>query len=317
MNTQKRSGHIQVFEDDQHFLVRIHPDLRERAKQIQGRQWDGNRRVWVYPKNPRTYAALVEEFKADSDNFTIQPPAVGPSTPMKSPFDDTLDHEFEEQILEEIRSLGDIGQGQDRIYSELERIRIVLEILKDETLNQTRTLEEVLEHQADPPSDQNLAVQPVEVPPDSLDLTKQKEIELLEKSLVFIAYCASGKKQSFLDWVSQHEPLRKPSAFVTRTHEYIKRQLMKLLGEESLRAKFGELVQRIKDEKLIYYGQEDSPPSPVNILLTLNSHRNRFGHADLIEQGEEWSRSILYLMNLAMVWPKVIIDEEESAKSMQ
>ena len=48
-NPNKR-GPIEVFEDDTHFLVRIHPEDRERAKQIPGKQWDGNRKVWAYTK---------------------------------------------------------------------------------------------------------------------------------------------------------------------------------------------------------------------------------------------------------------------------
>ncbi len=53
-NCQKL-GPIEVSEDNRHFLVRIHPEDRGRAKKIAGRQWDGERRVWVYSKNIRSF----------------------------------------------------------------------------------------------------------------------------------------------------------------------------------------------------------------------------------------------------------------------
>ena len=64
-NTNKQ-GPIRVTEDDSHFLVEIHPNDRDRAKMIPGRQWDGKRVAWVYDKTPDTYTALVSEFKRDA-----------------------------------------------------------------------------------------------------------------------------------------------------------------------------------------------------------------------------------------------------------
>ncbi|HEY9903364.1 MAG TPA: hypothetical protein V6D43_13225, partial [Candidatus Sericytochromatia bacterium] len=64
----EKFGHIEVSEDDTHFLVRIHPGNRDRAKKIFGRQWDGVRKAWVYPKEPSIYEALVDEFQKDADN---------------------------------------------------------------------------------------------------------------------------------------------------------------------------------------------------------------------------------------------------------
>lgn len=96
---------IEVFEDDTHFLVRIHPENRDRAKKIVGRQWDGGRRAWVYLKDQSTYEALVEEFKKDADSFNIRRPKTerppGSKPPVREPEDNEID---EDQLLEEIPS---------------------------------------------------------------------------------------------------------------------------------------------------------------------------------------------------------------------
>lgn len=60
---------IKVTEDDTHFLVRIHSDNRERTKSIPNRQWDGDRKVWVYAKDLAIYDALIAEFWKGADRF--------------------------------------------------------------------------------------------------------------------------------------------------------------------------------------------------------------------------------------------------------
>lgn len=307
-------GPIEVTEDETHFLVRIHPENRDRAKRIPERQWDGERKVWVYPKDPATYDALVAEFQKDADTFTARRPKTKRPAGIKPPIDEPGEDEFEAQLLEEIRSLGGIGEGQGKIYGELEQIRALLESLREVGANHDRALDELRDTQAEthqtvlklePSPAQSIQTEPIEVLPEHLDLTRQKELELVERALILVACFASGEEPSFLDWISKYHPLSRPIEFVNDSHELVRERLSRIVGDENSRTSFSTLVKRIGDEKLIYNTPND-PTRVIPTLLTLNTIRNRFAHPQgEFNQWERWSRSLLYLINLAHVWSKL------------
>ena len=316
----EKLGSIEVFEDDTHFLVRIHPENRDRAKKIVGRQWDGDRKAWVYSKDPLTYEALKEEFQQDADSFEIRRPKTKRPPGIKPPVEELDNDELEDQFLEESRSLGEIGESQEKMYGELEQIREMLGSLKDVSANQSRILEEVRGTQEEatkvlikfePLTQQTTKAETVEVFPDSLDLTKQREVELFEKAIVMVACRTAKEQRSFCEWVSKYKPLREPSGFVIKTHEFLKKQLGRLVEDDNPHIKFHALIIKARDERLIYRDERNPADRPISILFTLNEHRNCFGHPDF-DQWEEWNRSILYLMNLALVWSKVVIEVENS-----
>jgi hypothetical protein len=304
-------GLIEVFEDDEHFLVRIHPGNRDRAKKISRRQWDGNRKVWVYPKDRETYEALVEEFQKDADKFDIRLPKTQRPPGMKPPVKETDDDEFEEPEYS--------NEGTEKIHITLDSIQVVLESLREDASHQNRTLEELRVTQKEAanaliklnPSAQN-GVNPLPIPPDRLDLAKRKDIELLEKALIEIACRTANKQKSFCDWIDKYKPLDRPRDFVSETHELLKEQLGKLVEDEDPRTDFRELVDKAKNENLFYSDRFD-PIKPIPILGHLNAIRNRFIHPrGEFNQPERWSKAIIYLINLSLVWSKVVIEEEDN-----
>ena len=316
-------GSIEVFEDDTHFLVRIHPENRDRAKKIVGRQWDGDRKAWVYPKDPLAYEALKEEFQQDADSFEIRRPKTKRPFGIKPPVEELDDDELEDQVSEASRSLGEIGESQEKMYGELEQIREMLGSLRDASANQSRILEEVRGTQDETANvltkfeastQQTIQAETIEVLPDSLDLAKQKDIELLEKVLLLIVCSTANNQKSFCKWVHKHQPLRSPTAFVTQTHEFLKGQLGKIVGDENGRMSFNALVGKANADRLIYFDHNNLTEEPILILKCLNFHRNYLAHPpENSNQWEEWKHSILYLMNLPLVWSKVVIDEESDA----
>lgn len=309
-------GPIEVFEDNTHFLVRIHPQNRDRAKKIVGRQWDGDRKAWVYSKDPLTYEALIEEFQKNADSFNIRRPKTKRPTGIKPPVkelgnEESDNDEFEDRLLEEIRPLGGIDESQEKVYSELEEIREMLGSLRDFSSNQSRILEEFCENHIEKPIREKVSTKTIEVLPRSLDLNKQREIELFEEALITLA-CSTAKQQiSFREWVRKYKPLRDPSGFVMKTHEFLKRQLGKLVGDENPYTKFDFLIRKARNENFIYRDEKNPADKPISILFTLNDHRNCFGHS-YFDELEERTRAIIYLMNLALVWSKIVIEVEDS-----
>ena len=76
---------IKIKEMENEYLLSIPPDQKERARGIQGRKWDPQRRCWVYPRTIRMYNALVAEF---GDDLTPESSFTSPEgySPVVSPF---------------------------------------------------------------------------------------------------------------------------------------------------------------------------------------------------------------------------------------
>lgn len=310
-NAQK-FGPIEVTQDNNHFLVRIHPDNRDRAKKIAGRQWDGERKVWVYPKDLQTYDALVAEFKKDADTFDIRKPKTKHPPDIKPPAEETDGEEFEE-----LRSIGELDDGHGKIHGQIDRICDMLESLNELASNQNRSLEELRDHQTEAakilkriesPPKETIKTEKVEVLPELLDFNNPEERPLIEKALLAVACGTSNESKSFQKWVESHSPLENPDRFVTATHEELKQQLEKIV-ETGPGVTFYKLVQLAQRDNLIYEGEE--PIKVFRILYSLNDIRNRFDHPRNFQWHERWARCILYLMNLALVWRKIMMDTED------
>jgi hypothetical protein len=317
-------GPIVVIEDATHFIVRIHPENRDRAKKISGRQWDGDRRAWVYPKNQSIYEALVAEFQKDADKFDIRrPEAEGP--PGNKPRAKEPAEKFENQLLKDLLSTGDLGESRGRIHSELQQLRGLLESLKEGTDNQSRTLEELrgTQEQAakiliqfEKSTQQQNKPEVITVVPDRLGLAKQEEIRLFERALITVASLTIGReeeKRSFLDWMTKQQPLFRATDFVNASHEFLKKQLHKIVGDENPRISFASLLEKARNLNIFYDDQSrsDSMIRPIAGLTTLNVIRNHLAHPpENFNRWERWNGSILYLMNLALIWSKVVIQTE-------
>lgn len=63
---------IDIKETTTEYLVFVPFAQKERAKSIEGRQWDGQRKCWVYPKTKRVLNELIAEFGDDVPEFTSQ-----------------------------------------------------------------------------------------------------------------------------------------------------------------------------------------------------------------------------------------------------
>ena len=65
------TSEIRIEQTDNEYLLYIPFDQKERAREIDGRRWDPERRCWVYPRNKRMYQALVSEFGVDLTESSV------------------------------------------------------------------------------------------------------------------------------------------------------------------------------------------------------------------------------------------------------
>ena len=98
---------IRIQETKTEYLLSIPPAQKERAKGIQGRIWDRQRRCWVYQRNTRMYHALVAEFGDDlTSESSFTPPQTIPGQDRSNDQDATeLQQNIEriDQTLSELR----------------------------------------------------------------------------------------------------------------------------------------------------------------------------------------------------------------------
>jgi len=315
------SGPVVITESPNHFLVRISSEIAESARKIPGRQWDGNRKMWVFPKDAATFDALEAEFKAVADVFAIRRPHIGDTSPPKSNSNAAsemslespkTEEEFEEHLTVVAQHEPDDGQGIESLY------RVLLGMQEGMAEHQ-RMLEVVIQKNDElterlagldfPKHPKSKEIQIVKEAPELLDLTKTADLKLLEKALIGVAFVTCGRDQTFMNWAMRHEPVLKPFEFVHTTHELLKQQLEKIAGWGP-EAAFWELVDFIRKEELIFCDRSD-PIQVFHILGAMNAMRKVFGHPRTsIGEAERMTRSILYLMNLALVWRRVMVDED-------
>lgn len=322
-----KSGPIVVSHDDYNYLVHIHPEDRERAKRIAGRKWDGERRVWVYEINMPIYQALIKEFKHDADYFNIDPPFPG-NAPVSLPsIPETPDPDY----LEDVPFGDDDEEDQESVNIEegFENITKILEPLADQISQQSRELKELREAHAKSiktvkalksstdkalksSTKQKKQIERVEVDvevevlPESLDLGKSTEMELFENALISLAHNTSKENESFLDWIKRYTPFQNPARFIMDTHEMLKEKLEMLVKQSDSVSTFAQLIYKSRDEGVFF----NNPKEMIAMLWSLNAIRNDFSHPRDLHQLDRQAKSIVYLMHLALIWSRVMVEGE-------
>ena len=138
---------------------------------------------------------------------------------------------------------------------------------------------------------------------------KDNEFEMvsdqaLELSLMMIAFEASGRDESFKLYLEQHQPITKPERFITRTHEFLQKELSKVAGlEYNSHLRFHEIVYHLRGSELL---NNDKRIDVYHTLNALNAYRNVIAHPKKdLSDSELKSYAISYLMSLAYIWDEV------------
>ena len=307
----RHKGPIVITQITDHYLVRIPVSQGDRARKISNYQWDGNRKIWVYPKTSESFDALENEFKSDADVFALQRPITElPTTEEKIDAGEVpVEKEDETSPQEEPprnELLGEIPQ--------------MLHGLQDNQENHNRNQQDILSKQ----NEINQRLSKIEVKsgkvskdiklvtelPKMLDLGNSEHLALFERSLILVAYLNAEESKSFQKWVFRQSPLKSPSEFVTNTQEYLKSHLEKITGKNQ-ESKFWELVNEIKTQGLIYCENDNDYKEIFQQLHRLQKIRNDFSHLrQHLSHPQKAALSIRYLMDLSSVWQKVIVEDE-------
>lgn len=163
---------------DKELLLFIHPQLKEKAKIIQGHSWDGNRGCWVYPRSKEVYDAILLEFGDGLVNELQQDQFV-----KKKPIDtgnDSLQGEIERLKAENARFSEKI-----RLYEQKEKKSFELSTPAHEKLQEIERANEGLKLEIVRQKGENANLREriglyVESEKRSLELSKSTDERLLE-----------------------------------------------------------------------------------------------------------------------------------------
>lgn len=284
-----RSG-IEVSETDDAYLVKIHPNDKERAKRIVGRRWDWKLKRWVYPKTVGSFDALRAEFGQDAILFEISEPLPAlDQRPVAQLADDPAVEDWREPTATDPREVEGFTELAASLASVLAAIRGV-----ERSTSQIRTLIE--DEYAKPTGSED------EASDDAV------EHSVLEAGLKSLAFSAAGDDPSFREWLSGVNPILDPFQFVSRTHEILRASLLEYGGDKAdSRIPFGKVVSDLRERELL-------PRRPFNVpqaLFAMNDHRNWFAHPTDARESEATVRSLIYLLNLGLIWQLVSAPVDE------
>lgn len=295
-NHTSQSSPVEVTENDVQFMVKIPAGQRERASKIPGRRWNPEIQRWVYPKTLPVYEALSEEFKRNAAVFDIRKPkSIRLPLPKSLPIEEDQTFEEWQDLTDKTSEIHEKFNGlQEQVAAILGSVQAVETIAK-ETQDLVKT-----QRDADKPKLRELK-------PDLPDpkITSREDLASIEKGLCRLAFEASGRDQSLARWLSKHNPLSLPHKFVSDTHEKVRSSIAAIIGDSNYRSEsFHDLANKLKD-------RNDINPKLIYLLLAMNMHRNSVSHSEGATEAEQQSRSIIYLFNLALVWPHVASEPVE------
>lgn len=139
-----QQNEIRISETETEYLLFIPYNQKERARSINGRIWDPERKCWVYPRNISMYKALREEFAADlTSSSSLTPPQSfdEQETQKEEERNSELQKEFHHlrQTLLEINATGETALLGEMLSTKEKEIRL----LQTESRNKDRENDEL------------------------------------------------------------------------------------------------------------------------------------------------------------------------------
>ena len=275
---------IEINETDNEYLLKIPPWQKERAKEIDGRRWDPERKVWVYPRTPQIYRALLTEFGDDSQAAITLPgtPTIAPATAKLE--EQNADLHKQLQVLNgQVEGLLSAKSDEDKtaaFQSTIARQQAEIAELKRADESNTTEIARL-----------NKAIETAEQQVTKIDASD------FEKSLIEIAIACTGNNQEFAKNLRQTGVTDKlPIEF----QKILIKRLRTVLKEPD--ANFFELLVQAEDSELF-------PPEAIDLAHAIRKQRNILMHHD-IESKTRPLRVIYFVIAYALLWP--LLDEVES-----
>ncbi len=146
----------EITEDLKFYYLKIHPEERQIAKDIQFRQWNGEIRKWVFPKKISVYKELVAKLKPKAKIFKITEPQhetkvnVNSSNKESNLTDDQIKElwqDFRRQPKQELNATSSVSDNKSLLIQEkLDEFSESINFLKNSLSSQSEKLDSLLEN---------------------------------------------------------------------------------------------------------------------------------------------------------------------------
>lgn len=277
---------IRFDETETELLLYVPFQHKERAKGIDGRQWDPDRKCWVFPKTTRVFDAIVGEFGDDLGTITVLRPGPDISEPPPKPEDnnETLSKELADlkklielltsnsgtQVEKLRQSLANKNQELERSKEELDRSRAKLQHALQESNSHREECDRLRAQLAEKGG--------------------SKTTDLIQK-LIEIASNASGGNQKFINIIERsNNPERLPLEFAIALEKSLREKLK--IGTEQ--ASLHELISQAADSETL---SRDG----VDLAHTIRKQRNLIAHSESDPQTVQ-ARVFMTLFAAALLW---------------
>lgn len=273
---------IRIRETKNEYLLFIPPAQKERARGIQGRKWDPQRRCWVYPRTVRMYNALVAEF---GDDLTPESSFKSPEVYSKVVSPDQESAELQKNIERIDQSLSgllkflntdnksaEILMRQER---EIQSLRAEFEKRDQENTELHRQIEHL---QAE---NRRLSHKTSVSPDDRDEIVKEMALEVTGNDPVF----GEAIKNFQID-----------GTLPLQIAKIIENHLKQLLNSDGT---FYELIQECDDAQLL---DEDS----VSLAHNIRKQRNMVAHSHEPEDPRiKMGRDLFCLFAASLLFPEI------------
>ena len=285
----------EVHEDDHYYYVKIHPEEKDKAKEITGRSWDGEISRWVYPKRPETYRQLCDRLRKCSKSFAITPPT---ETKTESKEKDCSNEITLDATNKAIHSESTVSSFEEKLGG----INKIMESLGLAMASQGMHLKEI-KKQIDGLSNAE-KIEPEQTV--ELSLSNHQDCHKLDYFFVqVLTYGCKKAESEQTNSILEGFGLQSIVEFVTRKHEVVREELSLNVILDDHDVSFPKLVHTAKDQEA-YINTRQGSIDLYSALLTMNNIRNNLAH---LAPETTYSRvllmGLLYSILLVEVWSHI------------
>ena len=299
MNGTRHTVHLR--ETNTEFLLFIHPSQRERAKSINDRKWDAERKCWVYPKTSRVYDAIVAEFGDDLVAFDIRRPALHSASAQTASLQEE-NHSLKSELEKIHKTLELITEGASGTRTEVQAMEAALAARQNELsevrvrlqerereLEQLRKWAAVAEAETERLRNANAALQ-TEVSKRGGPLDAPASFERLVKEA---AKDATGREAKFCALIDR---LRVNDSLPNELTKLMERELRRMLSCDEQNQNLHDLITLARDS-------ESLTERGIDLAHTIRKHRNILTH-DNTDARTHNARVLLCLFAASLLWPE-------------
>ncbi len=294
---------IRLEETETEYLLYVPIAHKERAKAINGRKWDPERRCWVYAKTSAVFNALIAEFGRELKINTH------PREDLNSSTVERRRYNFET-----------LQQDNQKLKEELEKLRQTLDLVANETISNKKSeadnLKKVLaERESELSRLKDELSQTQKTLQDHLSIIEdyKREISSLKEMLKTnksasefksklkeIAKEATGGDEDFNNFIQKVELDKQfPIQLANRLEQKLKK-VLNISGNQKP-GLYDLLIQVEDSEKM---SQES-----LDLAHTIRRQRNLFAHSPIHQKTTE-ARILLCLFASALLWTELPEDED-------